>query len=249
MKKILATLAVSGLSAAAFAQGYINWTGAAGYVVAQTNGTTYSSFEPSTGAAALAGTVGNTMVNNAAGSAALGYSGYYFELLTSATASAAPTTPGGFSTWADTGLGATNTSNVNTPGRLLQQGASTLAAVNNWPAGNSQAIILVGWSANMGSSWATVLNELQNWGNFQGLYGDNTANAAYFGVSAFGSGVQSVASTGTGNQVLGTGTGEVYNPGTSPMQLNELATTVPEPATFALAAIGGASLLLFRRRK
>jgi hypothetical protein len=245
MKKILATLAVSGLSVAAFAQGYINWTGAGGLVIAQTNGTVYSSFEPSTGLTAPAGTVGNTMPNNAANDTALGYTGYYFELLTSATAATAPTTPAGFAAWSDTGLGATNSFNVNTPGRMIQAGSSTLAQVNNWAANASQAVLLVGWSANIGNSWATVLNELNNWGADSAAY---ALNPAYFGVSAIGSGVQSVASTGTANQVIGASAGEIYNPATSPMQLNQLA-AAPEPGTLALAAIGGASLLLFRRRK
>jgi hypothetical protein len=94
-----------------------------------------------------------------------------------------------------------------------------------------------------------VLNELQNWST-QGLaFGNNGANAAYFGVSAFGSGVQAVASSVTGNQVIGAGAGEIYNPSSNPMMMNELGVTVPEPGTLALAALGGASMLLFRRKK
>jgi len=245
MKKILTTLAVSGLSMAAFAQGYINWSGSSVSLISQTNGTVYSSFEPSTGAAAASGTQGATMVNNAGNNTALGYSGYYYELLTSASASSAPTTTAGLSAWADTGLGAT--SSTLAAGRLTQVNSGATVAVNNWPVGNSQAIILVGWSANLGSSWSTVLGELTQWSADQAAF--IGANAAYFGESSFGSGVQSVASTGSANQVIGAGAGEIYNPGANPMQLNELAVIVPEPATFALAAIGGASLLLFRRRK
>jgi len=246
MKKILATLAVSGLSMAAFAQGYINWTGAGGLVIVQTNGTAYSSYTPAAGNP-TGGSVGGTLGNNAANNAALGYSGYYYELLTSATASAAPATAAGFSAWSDTGLGSTNSS--ATGGKTIQANSSTLAQVNNWPANTTQAILLVGWSANMGSSWATVLTDLQNWGQDGGAYVG--ANAAYFGTSSVGSGVLAVASTGTANQVIGnSGGSEIYNPAANPMQLNVLAVnSVPEPATFALAAIGGASLLLFRRKK
>jgi hypothetical protein len=71
MKKIFATLAVTGLSVAAFAQGYINWTGAAASLYGATNGTAYSSFEAA-GTATLNGTTGVTMNNTAANNAALG---------------------------------------------------------------------------------------------------------------------------------------------------------------------------------
>jgi len=248
MKKIFATLAVTGLSVAAFAQGYINWTGAAASLYGATNGTAYSSFEAA-GTATLSGTAGVTMNNTAANNAALGYSGYYYELLTSASAVAAPTTVAGLSAWSDTGLGATNSFSAAS-GRIIQANGSADTAVNNWPVNGTQGIILVGWSANLGSTWSSVLAELQNWST-QGLaFGNNSANAAYFGVSAFGSGVQAVASSVTGNQVIGAGAGEIYNPSSNPMTMNELGvTTVPEPGTLALAALGGASMLLFRRKK
>jgi len=244
MKKIIASLALSGLSVGAFAQGYINWSGSSVSLICQTNGTAYSSFVSSVGAPAPSGTQGSMMVNNAGNNAALGYSGYYFELLTSASASTVPTATGGFSAWSDTGLGAT--SSTLAAGRLTQTGSGASVSVNNWPVGATQSIILVGWSANLGTSWNTVLGELQNWQTAGGAF--SGANAAYFGVSTIGSGIQAVASTGSANQVIGAGAGEIYNPSANPMQLYQLA-VVPEPATMALAAIGGASLLLFRRKK
>ena len=239
MKKMFTTLVLSGLSIATFAQGYINWSGSSVSLIVQTNGTVF--FWGPSGGSNPGGTVGNTVLNNAVNNAALGYPGYYYELLTSTTATAAPTTVIGFSAWADTGLGATN--NPIFSGRLAQVNGGATVGVNNWPVGATQAIVLVGWSANLGSSWATVLSELQNWA----VDGGNFVNATYFGVSSFGSGIQAVASTASGNQVIGAGTGEIYNPAANPMQLELLST--PEPASMALAAIGGASLLLFRRRK
>lgn len=229
---------------AAFAQGFINWTGAGASLYGQTNGTAYSSFEASSGAP-NGGSVGFTLNNTAANNTALGYNGYYYELLTSATASAAPTTTAGLGAWSDTGLSATNSFSTAF-GRVIQVAGSADTAVNNWPVGNTQAILMVGWSANLGTTWATVLNELNNWSTYAGTFVG--ANAAYFGVSAFGSGVQAVASSVTGNQVIGAGAGEIYNPSTSPMVMNQLY-SVPEPGTLALAALGGASLLLFRRKK
>jgi len=247
MKKILITLVASAFTAGAFAQGFINWTASGGNLVGQTNGTTYSSFEQA-GGTALTGTQGNTVQNNLANNVALGYAGYYYELLTSTTASSAPTTVAGLSAWSDTGLSATNA--FNTTGRVIQVGGSADTAVNNWPVNATQAVILVGWSANLGNTWATVLGELQNWSTQGLLFLNNSANAAYFGVSSFGSGAQAVASTVTGNQVIGAANGEIQNNSVNPMQLNELGVTiVPEPGTLALAAIGGASLLLFRRKK
>ena len=245
MKKILASLALSGLTTGAFAQGFINWSGSSVSMICQTNGTVYSSFVSSSGATAPTGTQGNTLVNSSANNTALGYAGYYYELLTSASASSAPTTTSGLSAWADTGLG--GTSSTLTPGRLTQVNSGSTVGVNNWPVGATQAVILVGWSANLGAAWSGVLSDLQNWQNVGGPF--TGANAAYFGVSTFGSGVTSVASTGTGNQAIGNGGGtEIYNPSSNPMQMDLLAPT-PEPATLALAAIGGASLLLFRRKK
>jgi hypothetical protein len=41
----------------------------------------------------------------------------------------------------------------------------------------------------------------------------------------------------------------ISNPAGSPMILNLIPTTVPEPTTIALAGLGGLSLMLFRRRK
>jgi hypothetical protein len=247
MKKILTTLAISATTVAAFAQGYINWTGAGTSLIGQTNGTAYSSFVPG-GGTALSGSQGSTLPNTSGNNTALGYSGYYYELLTSATAVAAPTTVAGLSAWSDTGLGAT--SHGTFAGRINQTGGSVDTQVSNWAVGATQDVILVGWSANLGATWSTVLGELQNWGTQGAAFGNNTANAAYFGVSSFGSGVQAVASTTTGNSVIQNNTGTIYNPSTSPMLLNELGVTVvPEPGTMALAALGGASMLLFRRKK
>jgi len=248
MKKILTTLVASAFTAGAFAQGFINWSGSGTSLIGQTNGTAYSSFETSSGSPVLTGTQGGTMANNAANTTALGYQGYYYELLTSTTAVAAPTTVAGLSAWLDTGLGATNTFNANTPGRIIQANSGATIGVNNWPVNATQAIILVGWSANLGSTWATVLNELQNWSTQGSSFANNSSHEAFFGVSSFGSGIQAVASTGSANQVIGAGNGEIFNNSASPMLLNELA-VVPEPGTLALAAIGGASLLLFRRKK
>jgi len=241
MKKLVLTIGCTvAVAGAALAQGTVNWSSVGGFFVAQTNGTAYSSFEASQGTPT--GTQGATFGGTAANSTALGYSGYYYELLVSSSAVAAPTTVAGLAAWSDTGLSATNGAASN--GRIIQTASggvagNTQAVANNWPSGTTESAILVGWSANLGTSWSTVLTELQNW----------TADyipGAYFGVSSLGS-----LASQTGNPgvvVFGTSAGQINNGASAPEQLDLLG-TVPEPGTLALAAIGGASLLMFRRKK
>jgi hypothetical protein len=242
MRKLLLTMLVgSGLSIAAFAQGTVEWTLVGSQLIGQTNCTVYSSFTPS-GTSPNGGTVGNTAGNTLANNTALGYQGYYYELLVSATASTAPTVPSQLSSWSDTGLWATNGAVSN--GRIIQgpaQGVAgnTQATAANWAAGVTENIILVGWSANLGSSWSTVLNELQNWNNY------GFANA-YFGVSSVGDLASGTANPGV--LVFGSGPGQINNAAGNPLQLDVL-TTIPEPGTMALAALGVGSMLLFRRKK
>jgi hypothetical protein len=230
MKKILTTLAISGLCAAAFGQGVVNWTGAAGYVIVQTNDTVYSSIIPSAGIPAPTGTVGNTAPGNT----------YYYDLLVSSSATP-PTTAAGLSAWLDTGLTGQNGASAN--GRILQLNGTASSAANNLPAGTTLNDILVGWSANLGSTWAAASTKLENWSSSQA----NVAGVAYFGISSIGS-IEGIASPGPGNQAFGTGAGQILAQSPNQLQLEAVA-TVPEPGTLALAAIGGASLLMFRRKK
>jgi hypothetical protein len=229
MKKlVLTTLAISGLSVAAFAQGVVNWTGAAGFVVGQTNGTAYSSFTPS-GSGNPGGTVGNT------GGTTAGLT-YYYELLVSSSAVAVPTTVAGLAAWSDTGLGATDGTSSN--GRITQTAGTTASTANNLPAGATENDILVGWSANLGTTWASALADLQSDSGWVGT--------GYFGISALGN-ITGIASPGPGNAVFGTSPGQIAAQSPTQLELNQLA--VPEPTSIALAAIGGASLLMFRRKK
>jgi hypothetical protein len=248
MKKlVLTTLAITGLSLAAFAQGTVSWTGVAGTFIGSTNGGTYSSFSAVNGSTGV-GSTGNTLGNNTANDTALGYNGYYYELLVSSSAGSAPTTFSQFSAWSDANLQATNGPGSN--GRIIQTGTggagnvanNTQATANNWPASTTESVILVGWSANLGTTWATALANAQNQSFLAGL-----SSYAYWGVSSLGS--LASASGNPGVTVFGTGVGQINNAAT-PAVLQPLGVTaVPEPTTIALAAIGGASLLLFRRKK
>jgi hypothetical protein len=104
--------------------------------------------------------------------------------------------------------------------------------------------VFVGWSANLGSSWLQVSNVLANWATL----GSTIVGPAFFGESAFGY-ITGTTSPAPGAAVFGTGSPSaqglpIYSPN---MQLYLLP--VPEPATMALAGLGGLSLLLFRRRR
>jgi len=233
MKKLVLTIGCSAAVAlSALAQGDVNWSGPSTFFVAQTNGTVYSSFETSSGTPQ--GTQGNTVGNTTAF--------YYYALLENVSGTASPTTVSQLAAWTYTGLNATNGPGAN--GRIVTENNPTGTAYTQAPAtgttsGTAANFIIVGWSANLGTNFATVLNVLQNWG------ADQIANA-YFGVSAEGLITPNSANPGT--TVFGSGAGQINNPSASPVQLDLLG-TVPEPGTMALAALGGASLLLFRRRK
>jgi hypothetical protein len=231
MKKILTTLAVTGLTIAAIAQGTVQWEGSGGLLIVQTNSTDYSTFGANPGQANANGTVGNISPNTV--------SLYYFELLTSATATTAPTTATQLAGWSDTGLWASNTAAGN--GHIAQGAPSSDNTAANWPAGTAQNVVLVGWSANIGGAYAAALTSLQNWSTA------GVANA-YFGVSTVGNLTSGTANPGV--IIFGANAGQIDNPGASPLQLDALGVaSVPEPGTLALAALGGASLLMFRRKK
>ena len=143
----------------------------------------------------------------------------------------------GLSSWLDTGLEAQNNNLPN--GRILQLNSGTDVVANNWPSGVTQNLIMVGWSANLGTTWASALNYLQNWSSLQ-------FDGAYFGI---GSSVGSLASfsSNPGVFVFGTAAGLVNDGANNPLVMDLLPT--PEPGTMALSALGGLSLLAFRRKK
>ena len=175
MKTVLAILSCVGTIGTCHGQGTVNWaiiTPAA--LTAQTNAAQYS---PIFGGGTGFGPVGDT----APASSGLVY---YFELLynTSFTGSQMPTPD--FATLLaepahDTGLTATNS---NIAGRLAPVNGNT-AAVVPWASGATNNIMLVGWSANLGTDWLTVSNTLASWNSSFPYIGPDVA---YFGESATG---------------------------------------------------------------
>lgn len=161
--------------------------------------------------------------------AALG--GFYYQLFI------APAGTANASAFTATTVTATNLAAV---GRL---NGGTGVSVPGAPAGGTGAIMIRGWSASLGTTYAQALAHLG--GDPNSL---NSDVVGWFGTSAIalnflwggdpGTGIAVPASPGfAGSNGIQTG-----------MQLNYVA-PIPEPSSMALAGLGAASLLLFRRRK
>lgn len=208
------------------AQGNVNWGSVpppsfSGY----TNATVASSFD--TGALTGGTTSGKTATT--AG-------GFYYEVLynTSATEASVPTTLTALEAWSDAGLSAVNS--TSTAGAILTTGQGTADAVAGLNTTGSITLMVVGWSANLGTSLSSVESKLavdSGW----------TGNA-FFGTSSLG---YLALNTGNpGSTIIGVGTGQIDSPVT---ELYEVPVASPEPTTIALGVVGGLSLLALRRKK
>jgi hypothetical protein len=244
MKKILTTLAASGIALGAFAQGYVAWNVAPGAnVIGQTNSITYSSLSVALGGGQATGNASGAQAN--AGGAALG--AFYYELLYSTVDTTTPTTLTDLAAnWTATGLHAQNLANGT--GKITEIGGTSAMQIDPTYTSGTLYIMLVGWSANLGTTYAgtgNVLSELQAWSPGTAIQN------AYFGESYVGTLTAISTSSSAGSSVFAasqTAGGLISNPLATPMVLSELQ-AVPEPGTMALAALGGASMLLFRRKK
>jgi hypothetical protein len=225
MKKLLTILALASAATFVHAQGTVSLqNGAAAYFV-------------STNAAVLGQGIGVTAKT------ALGFD---YAVLTAAYGGPAPSSNPLDGAW--TGAILTGNNFTITAGGIAGQGGNAGAAAAGWGAptagqytdGTEKYFMIVGWSSNLGSTWATVsANLASSWATPWG------ANQAFFGTSVIGFGF-----SGGGPALLPAPS--LFNPTagmpgglTSGFQLM----VVPEPTTMALAGLGGLSLLLFRRRK
>jgi hypothetical protein len=220
MKKLLTIAALIGATSLSFGQGFVSFV--------NSSGTRFSTNAPLTApgtgftSAALAGR-------------------FYFELF------AAPSTQNTISSltdptlngWTAVALG-TNLTTAGSAGRLTgnfnTDGIS--AGVPGFAAGSTADFAVVGWSANIGSTWA----EAQAWWS-NGTASGKGVNPGSFGINtAVAQDIALAANGGPYPAIFGTTGGLITGWGMSYYQ-------VPEPSSFALAGIGAAVMLIFRRRK
>ena len=196
------------------------------------------------------------------GNAGTGTRSYYYTVLVSTYDGSAPTAitnnsasslfsasvTGSTWTWA----GIMGTNNAITKGAIGAPAAQVMAAgiwdgptTSAYTTGTIRFYEVIGWSANEGSDWGTISNSIVtgNWAV--------TGAGAWFGASDI---AYNYSGGGTGGAATvplfttSTLTG-LTGSGLQALSLFPIVSAVPEPSTFALAALGGASLLLFRRRK
>jgi len=220
MKKLLTIAALVGATSLSFGQGYVSFF--------NSSGTRFSTNSA----------VGNAYFNPTAKPVG----SYYFALF------AAPTTQTTISTATDPTLNgwtyvaiATNTPQA---GRLDGDNFDTTGGVNNavqtpgFAGGTTADFAVVGWSSSIGSTWAAAQAW---WAN--GTHAGSATTAGSFGINAnVGLNVIIANAGGPYNNPFGTGAGQISGWG-----LNYYA--VPEPTGFALAGLGAAVMLIFRRRK
>jgi PEP-CTERM motif len=244
MKKLALTIICALATTGAFAQGWVSWSTPNASITGQTNSTVYSPLFG--GGATSGGAIGNTANNAATGLI------YDYELLYQPWSGSITTdTHVWDGTWKDTGLGATNTFN----GRLSASGSSgniDLSGTIGWSNPTTNNLVLVGWSATLGTSWAVVSNECvlaaANPNHYFTVAGNQQNNPlCFFGESSFG--YIKPASATPGNTAFGLGTFGATGLPIFSLNTQLYEVPIPEPATFAMVGLGGLSLLLFRRRK
>jgi hypothetical protein len=228
MKKILSIVAlVAGVAYISNAQGLINFANSSG---AATRIITNSAVGGAGVAAGYASPVNSGTAN------------YYYALFVSQTATTVsgsssaviPLSAGNLGTYvysdpADWTFIASGANGATRTGQILGP-----ASVNTLLSSATAQFVVLGWSANIGTSWGDVQTYLA---------GAHILSGAYVGESP----VSGAVTLGNGTTIP---TPLLFNTSAPLLQGFTLGLVpVPEPSTLALAGLGGLSLLLFRRRK
>jgi hypothetical protein len=227
MKKIAITIVLAGMMSTAFGQGVVNFSNA-GSTDVYTNATQTIWGTTLTGSSGIAPTVAN------------GGSFYYALLMQSYSGSGATQSTNLTSIvangWLSTGL-------IGTPalgaGRIAGGNPATTLSQNTIGVDNQYMVL--GWSGNVTNGTAAALAYVESTLALGSTYNWTLYNSApgFVGLSNVGTGL---GATSPVQALFG-------NAGTIQGFFNLYEVPVPEPATFALAGLGGLSLLLFRRRK
>jgi len=230
MKKLVATLCLTALATAAFAQGTVNSGNTAGTVFR-------------TNSVATGGTSGNTA--NAGGF-------QYHLLVAPSTVTSVDASLQGLLSgpWSDGGINMTNGSLAS--GGRINGPSGVNGQTQNWPANATESFLVIGWSPNEGASWTELKANLLGAHFNSAGYWDQGAllvNGGFIGAST----VQQLASgdaVGAAPSSLFGSVGPAGTPITTPTTLFVVNTApVPEPTSMALAGLGLGALMIFRRRK
>ncbi|MDR3573131.1 MAG: PEP-CTERM sorting domain-containing protein [Anaerolineaceae bacterium] len=229
MKKTIIAIAVLGaVGLSAYGQGTVAW--------ANSNGTKVSTNSVVGGAA-----TGAVNASGTAGGINFYYTLFYSTTQTSVAGNTAAlvgntgTYAFNASGWTD-GLGTGNYGTNAAAGRIQSSnpnadGSTSLAGIAGGTAANW---VVVAWSANIGSTISALQSYLANNGPMVN---------GWVGESVVGSGSPGTLGSTPAGGIFGASS--PFIPGFTA----GLVVPVPEPGTLALAALGGASLLLFRRKK
>jgi len=171
------------------------------------------------------------------GTVVAGTSQFYFALFRASstqntiTTSLDPTLNG----WTFVAMG------TNTAAGRFSGNTTTEGVVVTPTAPSTDDYAVAGWSANIGSTWAEAR---LFWNNGQHDAGAMAGTSGWFAINGgVGNDIIANPTAGTINSPFGTAAGLI--PGFS---LNFIQ-AVPEPSTIALAGLGAAALVIFRRRK
>jgi hypothetical protein len=234
MKKLLTIAAVLGAVTLSYGQGTVNFSAGA-------SATTRISTNSAVGGA----TTGLT------GLTSQSYTYYYALFIADSTVTSvgSPLDPTRTAGWGQVIWNSGNPAGVtgaayatNTAaGRFAGNPTTDDVLVSGRGTGTSASFMVVGWSSQVaGQDWATAKT-------FIDAYLDSGNGSApttgWIGASAIATSVQLGGGLTPAGNIFGANPGQVLG-----FNLN-MVTPVPEPSTFALAGLGAAALLIFRRRK